>query len=126
MRKTASVSPSTLGHLSLSSLALFLFPPLLQSLIQLRLQFPITALREIKLLKLLSHPNILKLEDMAVEHPSRPSWPSPLSLSLSLSQLGRPHEPRSPLLTASFPLNSTYSRQAQEADHVHGDSLHGS
>jgi serine/threonine-protein kinase BUR1 len=29
--------------------------------------FPITALREIKLLKLLSHPNILKLEEMAVE-----------------------------------------------------------
>ncbi|KFG77676.1 Serine/threonine-protein kinase bur-1 [Metarhizium anisopliae] len=33
--------------------------------------FPITALREIKLLKLLSHKNILRLEDMAVEHPSR-------------------------------------------------------
>jgi serine/threonine-protein kinase BUR1 len=30
--------------------------------------FPITALREIKLLKLLSHPNILQLEEMAVEH----------------------------------------------------------
>ena len=30
--------------------------------------FPITALREIKLLKLLSHPNVLKLEEMAVEH----------------------------------------------------------
>ena len=30
--------------------------------------FPITALREIKLLKLLSHVNILKLEEMAVEH----------------------------------------------------------
>lgn len=30
-------------------------------------QFPITALREIKLLKLLSHPNVLKLEEMAVE-----------------------------------------------------------
>ncbi|GAB0133365.1 hypothetical protein EsDP_00001777 [Epichloe bromicola] len=35
--------------------------------------FPITALREIKLLKLLSHKNILRLEDMAVEHPSRPT-----------------------------------------------------
>ncbi|KAF4585519.1 Serine/threonine-protein kinase bur-1 [Ophiocordyceps camponoti-floridani] len=35
--------------------------------------FPITALREIKLLKLLSHHNILRLEDMAVEHSSRPS-----------------------------------------------------
>lgn len=34
-------------------------------------QFPITALREIKLLKLLSHRNILRLEDMAVEHPTR-------------------------------------------------------
>ncbi|KAB5563392.1 kinase-like domain-containing protein [Coniochaeta sp. 2T2.1] len=33
--------------------------------------FPITAIREIKLLKLLSHPNILRLEDMAVEHPVR-------------------------------------------------------
>ena len=31
--------------------------------------FPITALREIKLLKLLDHKNVLKLEDMAVEHP---------------------------------------------------------
>ncbi|MCJ1310189.1 serine/threonine protein kinase, CMGC, CDC2/CDK sub [Agyrium rufum] len=29
--------------------------------------FPITALREIKLLKMLSHPNILKLEEMACE-----------------------------------------------------------
>jgi len=29
--------------------------------------FPITALREVKLLKLLSHPNILRLEEMAVE-----------------------------------------------------------
>ncbi|KAH6892077.1 kinase-like domain-containing protein [Thelonectria olida] len=35
--------------------------------------FPITALREIKILKLLSHKNVLRLEDMAVEHPSRPS-----------------------------------------------------
>ncbi|KAH8598035.1 kinase-like domain-containing protein [Bisporella sp. PMI_857] len=30
--------------------------------------FPITALREIKLLKILSHVNILKLEEMAIEH----------------------------------------------------------
>ncbi|KAF6815801.1 Serine/threonine-protein kinase BUR1 [Colletotrichum sojae] len=35
--------------------------------------FPITALREIKLLKLLSHKNILQLVDMAVEHPQRAS-----------------------------------------------------
>lgn len=34
-------------------------------------QFPITAMREIKLLKLLNHENILRLSDMAVEHPSR-------------------------------------------------------
>ncbi|KAI1261308.1 kinase-like protein [Xylariaceae sp. FL1019] len=33
--------------------------------------FPITALREIKLLKLLSHKNVLHLEDMAVEHHSK-------------------------------------------------------
>lgn len=31
--------------------------------------FPITALREIKLLKMLSHGNVLKLEEMAVERP---------------------------------------------------------
>lgn len=41
------------------------------------LQFPITALREIKLLKLLSHKNILRLEDMAVEHPARSSKSTP-------------------------------------------------
>lgn len=29
--------------------------------------FPVTALREIKLLKMLAHPNVLKLEEMAVE-----------------------------------------------------------
>ena len=34
-------------------------------------QFPITALREIKLLKLLSHKNVLSLEDMAVEYPQQ-------------------------------------------------------
>lgn len=33
--------------------------------------FPITALREIKLLKLLSHPNVLRLEEMAIEHHRR-------------------------------------------------------
>lgn len=37
------------------------------------IKFPITALREIKLLKLLAHKNILKLEDMAIEHPTRQS-----------------------------------------------------
>lgn len=31
--------------------------------------FPITALREIKLLKLLSHPNVLQLVEMVVEPP---------------------------------------------------------
>ncbi|KAI0012796.1 Pkinase-domain-containing protein [Xylariaceae sp. FL0662B] len=33
--------------------------------------FPITALREIKLLKSLSHRNVLRLDDMAVEHHSK-------------------------------------------------------
>lgn len=33
--------------------------------------FPITALREVKLLKMLSHPNILTLEEMAVERQQR-------------------------------------------------------
>lgn len=32
-------------------------------------QFPITALREIKLLKMLSHSNILQLVEMAIERP---------------------------------------------------------
>lgn len=36
-----------------------------------RKQFPITSLREIKVLKLLNHPNILKLEEMAIEHPAK-------------------------------------------------------
>ncbi|KAK7707284.1 serine/threonine protein kinase, CMGC, CDC2/CDK subfamily [Diaporthe eres] len=49
--------------------------------------FPITALREIKLLKLLSHKNVLRLEDMAVEHPARSSgfrlYPSHSSGSLT-------------------------------------------
>lgn len=31
------------------------------------MKFPITALREIKLLKMLSHPNILQLKEMAIE-----------------------------------------------------------
>lgn len=35
--------------------------------------FPITALREIRLLKLLSHKNVVQLEDMSVEHSQRPS-----------------------------------------------------
>lgn len=51
------------------------------------MQFPITALREIKLLKLLSHKNVLRLEDMAVEHPARSSgfrlYPSHSSGSLT-------------------------------------------
>ena len=36
--------------------------------------FPITALREVKLLKMLSHPNILKLEEMAVERQQGGLW----------------------------------------------------
>lgn len=32
-------------------------------------QFPITALREIKLLKMLSHVNVLQLVEMAIERP---------------------------------------------------------
>lgn len=30
-------------------------------------KFPITAIREIKILKVLSHPNVLQLKEMAVE-----------------------------------------------------------
>jgi len=35
----------------------------------LDVQFPITALREIKLLKMLSHGNVLQLVEMAIERP---------------------------------------------------------
>ncbi|KAK8111836.1 kinase-like domain-containing protein [Apiospora kogelbergensis] len=41
--------------------------------------FPITALREIKLLKLLSHRNVLSLEDMAVEHHTKASKLEPFA-----------------------------------------------
>ncbi|CRG88536.1 hypothetical protein PISL3812_05567 [Talaromyces islandicus] len=37
--------------------------------------FPITALREIKLLKMLSHPNVLQLKEMAIEKPERQKKP---------------------------------------------------
>src|SRR5689334_2674438 len=67
-------------------------------------QFPITALREIKLLKLLSHNNVLRLEDMAVEHPSRSSKASP-------------HQDPSCWNSLTCLLSS---RQAEKADHVHG------
>lgn len=36
--------------------------------------FPITALREVKLLKMLCHPNILKLAEMAVERQQGRLW----------------------------------------------------
>jgi serine/threonine protein kinase len=49
-------------------------------------QFPITALREIKLLKLLSHPNVLRLEDMAVEHP-----PKGMLLTFRSHQIEQPY-----------------------------------
>src|SRR5699024_7465952 len=48
-------------------------------------KFPITALREIKLLKMLSHPNILQLREMAVERSKgvfRVSSPSTFSTVL--------------------------------------------
>lgn len=67
--------------------------------------FPITALREIKLLKLLSHKNVLRLQDMAVEHHSK------------ISKLSECH------LTAVK--LTICSRQAQETYHVYGHALHG-
>ncbi len=45
-------------------------------------QFPITALREIKLLKMLSHVNILRLEEMAVERPKGTSGSVGLGMSV--------------------------------------------
>lgn len=45
--------------------------------------FPITALREIKLLKLLDHPNVLRLEEMAVEHAQKTGGHSYLAIFVS-------------------------------------------
>jgi serine/threonine protein kinase len=61
MSTDSPISPAVVSHNALTSPS----------------QFPITALREIKLLKLLNHKNVLKLEDMAVEHPSRSSMLPP-------------------------------------------------
>lgn len=72
-------------------------------------QFPITALREIKLLKLLSHPNILKLEDMAVEYPAA---------KISKSTFSKEVVPQPCANTLS-------SRQAEEAYYVYGHTIHG-
>lgn len=44
--------------------------------------FPITALREVKLLKMLSHPNILRLEEMAVERQQGSLYTSALKQAL--------------------------------------------
>jgi serine/threonine-protein kinase BUR1 len=66
--------------------------------------FPITALREIKLLKMLSHPNVLTLQEMAVErHKSTPTQSD--------------HTP---------PLSNLDYRRRQEARYpLHGLPLHG-
>lgn len=37
-------------------------------------KFPITAIREIKILKVLSHPNVLQLKEMAVERSKGKRW----------------------------------------------------
>lgn len=70
-------------------------------------------MREIKLLKLLSHENILRLSDMAVEYPTRQGmlhyfWTFVLF-------------PRSKQTSN----NAILSRQAKKANHVHGHSIHG-
>lgn len=44
-------------------------------------KFPITAIREIKILKVLSHPNVLQLKEMAVERSKGKRW-SLMALSL--------------------------------------------
>lgn len=79
-----------------------------QPLMMVTAQFPITALREIKLLKLLSHRNVLRLDDMAVEHPTRSSgskfYPTPHGWFTHTLRL---------------------SRQAEETCYVHGYSVHG-
>jgi serine/threonine-protein kinase BUR1 len=63
--------------------------------------FPITALREIKLLKLLSHVNVLRLEEMAVEHPARSSkfTPHGAAIAILLLTARQLTSGRSPLCT---------------------------
>ena len=57
--------------------------------------FPITALREIKLLKLLSHENVLRLEDMSVEHHTKATdkrkRPIMYMVTPYMDQIGRAH-----------------------------------
>lgn len=57
--------------------------------------FPITALREIRLLKLLSHQNVVQLEDMAVEHSQRQSPCPPTSPAQIRTRLTTPQQPKS-------------------------------
>jgi serine/threonine-protein kinase BUR1 len=67
--------------------------------------FPITALREIKLLKMLSHPNVLTLQEMAVErHKSTRNQPD-----------------KTPPVS-----NLDYRRRQETRYPLHGLSLHGS
>ena len=68
-------------------------------------QFPITAIREIKLLKALSHPNILQLREMAVER-------SKGKIKLSCR------------LHASLP-DILHRRRAEKAQHVYGHAVYG-
>lgn len=65
-------------------------------------KFPITALREIKLLKMLSHPNILQLKEMAVERS------------------------KGKLVPFFWRILLTYDRGGtQKTKHVHGYSIYG-
>ena len=68
-------------------------------------QFPITAIREIKLLKALSHPNILQLKEMAVER----SKGKACSISNLWEQVA----------------DDGVRRGTEEAQHVHGHPIHG-
>lgn len=68
-------------------------------------KFPITAIREIKLLKALSHPNILQLREMAVERSKGEMEPS-----LDV-RCGGP--------------DVFDRRRTKETQHVHGHTVHG-
>jgi hypothetical protein len=72
--------------------------------------FPITALREVKLLKMLSHPNILRLEEMAVERQQGARVGRHVKIHLVLM----PHRRRQ-------------GKKRQETRHpLYGHSVHGS
>lgn len=74
----------------------------------LSVKFPITAIREIKILKVLSHPNVLQLKEMAVERSKGKRWP------FVAWNLGR-----------GLRIDTCFRRGTEETQHVHGYPIYG-